>query len=266
MRWSAIERTPAGSVAGVSEGVFDHVAVPEKTAMPPRASITVRDDAPQPLANRRAIADSVASRPDSDARGVSVVLAGQGSREFGMGRGKVFPASSAPSLLHPLRRLVQSPRRTCRATGIQPGNRVLEVGCGPGFFSPDLRRACSGGLLVALDLQPEMLALVRGRLVGAGAVVSADSMTLPFPAECFDAVFVATMLGEVPDAGVAVRELRRVLVPGGTASFAETRRDSDFIALSALRRLVEPAGFKLKARRGWSWQYVANFETVPRTW
>jgi ubiquinone/menaquinone biosynthesis C-methylase UbiE len=177
----------------------------------------------------------------------------------------VFPASRAGSLLNPLRRLVQSPRRTCRATGIQPGNRVLEIGCGPGFFSPELASVCSPGLLVALDLQSDMLVLARGRLASTGAVVSADALTLPFPAECFDTVFVATMLGEVPDAEGAVRELRRVLVPGGTASFVETRRDSDFIGLAALRRLVEPVGFGFTARRGPSWQYVANFEAESRT-
>lgn len=190
--------------------------------------------------------------------------AGAEPRQYGMGRGKVFPASSAGSLLNPLRRIVQSPRRVAAASGIRPGHRVLEVGSGPGFFSPSLRDAAFGGLLVALDLQPEMARLAQERLTGreTSAVVSADAMALPFPAGTFDVVFVAVMLGEVPDVERAVRELRRVLVPGGTASFSETRRDGDFLSLPHLKRLVEPGGFELRNRRGPRWQYVATFDAT----
>jgi len=45
-------------------------------------------------------------------------------------------------------------------------------------------------------------------------------------------------------------------------SFSETRRDSDFISLGELRGQVEACGFRLRERRGWAWQYVANFEAV----
>lgn len=184
--------------------------------------------------------------------------------DLGMGRGKVFPASSAASLVNPLRRLVQSATRTVRAAGIRPGDRVLEVGCGAGFFSDELRAACADGLFVALDLQPEMLAFARQRSSDPGApAVAADAMALPFGPASFDVVFVATMLGEVPDPARAVREVRRVLVPGGRAAFAETRRDSDFLALRDLRSLVEPTGLVLEARHGWAWQYVATF-AAPR--
>ena len=74
-----------------------------------------------------------------------------------------------------------------------------------------------------------------------------------------DSAFVATMLGEVPEPLRALAELRRVLRPGGVASFAETRRDSDFYSPSKLIRLVERCGFKFLSRRGLRWQYVANF-------
>jgi len=184
-------------------------------------------------------------------------------RQYGMGRGQVFPAAKATSLVNPLRRLVQSPRRTAEATGIKHGDRVLEVGCGPGYFSADLRAACAPGLFVALDLQPEMLGHARDRDDAGGALVASDAMALPFGSASFDVVFVATMLGEVPDVDRAVREVRRVLVPGGTASFSETRRDSDFFSLPKLRRLVEgAAAFELSGSRGPRWQYVANFRAT----
>lgn len=84
-------------------------------------------------------------------------------------------------------------------------------------------------------------------------------MALPFRDATFDSVFVATMLGEVPEPMRALGEVRRVLRPDGVASFAETRRDSDFLSLSKLTRLVEGCHFKFLNRRGLRWQYVANF-------
>ena len=69
--------------------------------------------------------------------------------EYGLGRGKVFPAEKASSLLNPLRRLVQSPDRTVARMKLQEDARVLEVGCGPGFFSPSIARAVPHGLELA---------------------------------------------------------------------------------------------------------------------
>jgi ubiquinone/menaquinone biosynthesis C-methylase UbiE len=66
-----------------------------------------------------------------------------GQRDYGLGRGKVYPAADASSLLHPLRRLVQSSRRTVAAMGLRDTDRVLEVGCGPGYFTPVVASARS---------------------------------------------------------------------------------------------------------------------------
>jgi ubiquinone/menaquinone biosynthesis C-methylase UbiE len=109
-----------------------------------------------------------------------------------------------------------------------------------------------------------MLVLARGRLAGRRGVsfVQADALALPMATGCLDAVLVATMLGEVPDPGRCVGELRRVLRPGGVMAVSETRRDSDFIALAALRSLVEPRRFRYLGRRGVGLQYTARFEAV----
>ena len=76
-----------------------------------------------------------------------------------MGRGKVFPASDAASLLHPLRRLVQSPTKLARSMRLEPTDRVLEIGSGPGWFTPALADAVPSGAVTAFDLQHEMLAM-----------------------------------------------------------------------------------------------------------
>ena len=185
--------------------------------------------------------------------------------EFGVGRGKVFPASKARSLLNPARRLVQSPGRVVDALGVAADARVLEVGCGPGYFSPTLAAAVAQGDAVMADLQPEMLHLARERLqTSANArFVQLDATRLPFGSATFDAVLVVLMLGEVPDRDACLAECRRVLRPDGVALFAETRRDGDFIRRSELRALVERHGFRLDGFRGWSWEYTARFRATP---
>jgi len=185
-------------------------------------------------------------------------------RTYGMARGKVFPADEARSLLNPLRRLVQSPRRTVAAMGLTGAERVLEVGSGPGFFSPHLADAVPRGQLTVVDLQIEMLALARERLLGRVNVVLAegDASCLPARDAAFDAVFLATMLGEVPDRDGCIAEVRRVVTDEGIVSIAETRRDSDFISLPELTDLLHSNGFTFLDRHGPGWQYVARFQAA----
>jgi len=185
--------------------------------------------------------------------------------EFGVGRNKVFPAAKARSLLNPLRRLVQPPRRIVDALDAAPDARVLEIGCGPGYFSPTLADAVPHGEVVVVDLQSEMLVHARRRLPAFDhvAAVQLDVTCLPFADASFDAVLVAHVLGEVPDRARCLSECRRVLRPGGAALFAETRRDSDFVGRADLRTLVEGHGFELERVHGRSWEYSARFRAVP---
>jgi len=187
-----------------------------------------------------------------------------GGRDLGLARGKVFPADRAQSLLNPARRLVQSPRRTVAAIGLSADDRVLEVGSGPGFFSPLIAAAVPHGHLVLVDLQAGMLEAARPRLAGCANVslAQADATALALASGQFDAVLLATMLGEVPDSDACIEEVRRVLRPGGVVAIAETRRDSDFIALPALRVLLERHGFSFVDRHGIAWQYVARFRSA----
>jgi ubiquinone/menaquinone biosynthesis C-methylase UbiE len=181
----------------------------------------------------------------------------------GLRRGEVFPAERAESLLNPLRHLVQSPRRTVAAIGLAADDRVLEIGSGPGYFSRALSDAVPAGHLVLVDLQPEMLNVAQRRLAGRfnTSLVAGDGRTLPL-APPFDVVFLATVLGEVGSPERCLGELRRVLRPQGLLVVAETRRDSDFISLSALRELLERHGFTYVDHRGPRWQYVARFRRV----
>jgi arsenite methyltransferase len=161
-------------------------------------------------------------------------------RDFGLARGKVFPADRAMSLLNPGRRLLQSPRRTVAAMGLSPDSTVLEVGSGPGFFSAFIARG-----------------------IDNVSFAQADACSLPVGTGRCDAVLLATMLGEVPDRDGCIHETRRVLQSGGHVTIAETRRDSDFIPFASVRVLLERHGFSFVDRRGVGWQYVARFVVSP---
>ena len=189
-------------------------------------------------------------------------------RRFGTGRGAVYPAAKATALLSPARRLVQSPARTVARAGLSGHERVLEVGCGPGYFSPTLAGVLSDGVLVALDLQVEMLKSALGRAQGAGRVVGvqADAAALPFATSSIDAVVAILMLGEVEERDACFGEIARVLRPSGQLIVGESRRDSDFLALRSLVGALERHGFTLVERHGIRWEYTARFRRKGAPW
>src|SRR5262245_46498399 len=80
----------------------------------------------------------------------------------------VYPAEHAGWLLHPLRRFIMPPRRMVRRLELRPTDSILEIGPGPGWFSPDLARAVPQGRLTLFDVQPEMLDMAGQRLREAG--------------------------------------------------------------------------------------------------
>ena len=184
-----------------------------------------------------------------------------GDRQFGLGRGKVFPAAKARSLLHPVRKLIQPPGSLVRRLELPDSARILELGPGPGYFSGSLAAAVPRGTLVLVDVQLAMLELATQRLgpTANTTFANADALDLPFTDGCFDAVVVVLVLGEVPDRRRCIGEVARVLKPGGTALFAETRRDGDFIRLPDLLDLVRPEGLDFVDRRGMALEYTARF-------
>jgi SAM-dependent methyltransferase len=97
-----------------------------------------------------------------------------------------------------------------------PGQRVLDLGCGPGFISAELLDdVAPGGCVVGVDRSEEMLAIAADRCAGRSAAFRhADATSLPLPDGSFDAAVAVQVLEYVPDVGTALAELRRVLRPG----------------------------------------------------
>ena len=101
---------------------------------------------------------------------------------------------------------------------VRDGLRVLEVACGTGIVTRRLRDALpSDAALMATDLSEPMLGFARRKFDGDASVKwqAADAMALPFADASFDAVVCQFGLMFVPDKLAALREMHRVLSPGG---------------------------------------------------
>lgn len=110
---------------------------------------------------------------------------------------------------------------------VQPGERVLDVGCGTGAFLQRLAARHPEQPLTGLDLSPGMLAVARRRLAGYPHVelVEASAQALPFPDGRFDVVVSASVLHYWRDPVGGLAEAARVLRPGGRIALLDWSAD-----------------------------------------
>ena len=129
--------------------------------------------------------------------------------------------------------------RVADAAEIRPGDRVLDVCCGTGVLTrAAASRAGLGAVVKGLDLSPRMLA-VAARLSPSLSWYEGSAEALPFPDESFDAVVSQFGLMFVSNPALALREMMRVLAPGGRLAVAVWAPLSDTPAYAAEVALVE---------------------------
>lgn len=133
-------------------------------------------------------------------------------------------------LASPLRRYSQDPAAIL-APYIRDGMTVIEPGPGMGFFTIELaQRVGASGRVIAVDIQPKMLASLRRRLTKRGLesrvdirVVKPDSMELTDLAGSVDFALLFAMVHELPSAAPFFAEVAAALKPGGSALLAEPK-------------------------------------------
>jgi SAM-dependent methyltransferase len=163
----------------------------------------------------------------------------------------VCSADHAGWLSTPVRRLITDPRRILKGLAGQ-GDVVMDLGCGPGFFTLPLAEAVGdGGSVIAVDLQAAMLEKVRERAARRGLLerirphqCGAGSLGLS-EVGAIDFALAFWMVHEVPDAAHLMSEVCAALRPGGRLL------------------LVEPKGHVGEA--AWSWTVQAATAAGLRT-
>lgn len=152
-----------------------------------------------------------------------------------------------------------------RALAAREGERILEIGPGLGQHAVDVAGYVGPqGRVDVLDVQQEMLDATAARAERRGvrnvfAALATSSGLLPYHDDSFDAAYIVTVLGEVPDRRQTLLELRRVLKPGGRLIVGEIALDPDFVPARRLRPMAEAAGLRLVRRLGPPFAYHAQF-------
>ena len=115
------------------------------------------------------------------------------------------------------------------ALGAQPGERILDVGCGPGFYVSELLEEVGPeGSVVGIDGSPAMVAMAEARVGGQGNADfhQADAIALPVEDAGFDRALSVQVMEYVPDVPAALSEIHRALKPGGRALIWDVDWDS----------------------------------------
>ncbi|MFJ3980465.1 class I SAM-dependent methyltransferase [Streptomyces fungicidicus] len=142
--------------------------------------------------------------------------------------------------------------------GLREGDRVLDAGCGTGRALPALRAAVGpSGVVLGADLTPAMLReAARAGRDGDGALLLTDVAALPLRASSLDAVFAAGLIAHLPDPAGNLREIARVVRPGGVLALfhpvgraALAARQGRTLTPDDLR--AEPNLRALLSRSGW---------------
>jgi SAM-dependent methyltransferase len=134
--------------------------------------------------------------------------------------------------------------------GVRQGDRLLDAGCGGG-------RHCFGALdrgarVVGIDLDVESLRLARAGMrqrPGAAGVLRGDVFRLPFADDRFDRVICSEVMEHVHDYPAAIRELVRVLRPGGTLAVTIPTATTEHVYLRLCREYFESPGGHIRIFR-----------------
>lgn len=168
------------------------------------------------------------------------------------------------------------PRWAFERLDLPPSARVLELGCGPGWFWRENRDRIPGGWALTLtDFSRGMLDEARANLSALERALHfecVDAQALPFADASYDAVVAHHMLYHVPDRARALREIARVLAPAGCL-YAATNGSQNLIDIDELVARVAPgrqgavfAGAQEFTLENGAQQLLEHFSDVRACW
>jgi SAM-dependent methyltransferase len=153
---------------------------------------------------------------------------------------------------------------------LKRGMTVLEIGCGTGFFTRNIVK--KQVKLIAIDISPELIEIARQNIVGSNVEFIIDNAyQMRFDDQTFDAVIGSSVLHHL-DVNLALKEIYRVLKPGGYIAFTEPNMMNPQIAMErnipALRKAMgnspdESAFFKWSLRKKLRTSGFVEIEIIP---
>lgn len=161
--------------------------------------------------------------------------------------------------------IIWGAEKTLDWIGLKPGQRVLEIGPGIGrLLIPAARRVLPGGEVVGLDIQTGMIERLKKRAVKKEVsnltAVLGNAVNSYFPPESFDVIFFCTVLGEIPEREIALKQCYKALKPNGLLSITEILLDPHYQSLDTVKQLAKTAGFRLQTVHGKWYYFTANFD------
>jgi arsenite methyltransferase len=173
----------------------------------------------------------------------------------------VFDAGLAGRLdaMYRTRDMVRRRRLARAALGAAPGEQIVDVGCGPGFYVAELlEEVGAAGRVVGIDASPAMLALAARCCAGRdnAGFLAANVTSLPVTGAGFDAALCVQVLEYVPDVAAALAGMHRALRPGGRL----VAWDIDWSTVSWQSR--DPARMERVLR---AWDAHLTHPSLPRT-
>lgn len=147
----------------------------------------------------------------------------------------------------------------------EPGERLLELGVGTGYYSCELAEwVAPNGTLELFDLQQKFLDHTMRVAAERGVTnlfpTQGDATQLPYEDNSIDGAILTAVLGEIPDRAAALREVHRVLKPTGRLVVGELVGDPHFTSRGSLRKLGPAAGLKVAEVSGPAFGYFARLE------
>ena len=167
-------------------------------------------------------------------------------------KNRVCPVERAGSLDTGIRRWVQDPQKILRPY-IKNGMTVLDLGCGPGFFSLDMAKMVGkSGRVIASDLQEGMLQKLRNKIRGTAleeqiTLHQCDNNKIGV-SEPVDFILAFYMVHEVPDQGKFLNEVKQILKPNGRILIVEPPFHVSKSDFEEMLRKAQDSGFSIVER------------------
>lgn len=162
---------------------------------------------------------------------------------------KVCPVEKAGGLDNAARRLLQNPRKILKPF-LREGMTVMDMGCGPGFFSVEMARMLGrSGKVIAVDLQKGMLDLVRQKIRGTELEQRIELHQCQSGStgvtRKVDFILAFYVVHEVPDQAMLFNEFRSILNPGGIILIVEPKMHVGKKPFRTMTGMLTHAGFEI---------------------